>query len=91
MLNIKAFYKLTEGKDIASFFFSQESPHLLMTIALIEQRIVLERIAELLQGQHMQYEDFELQLDRIALALEERNNAFKGILDERQGPAGNPG
>jgi len=87
MLNIKELSDILADARTSS----DDARTTLIVIALIEQRIVLERIAELLQGQHMQYEDFELQLDRIALALEERNNAFKGILDERQGPAGNPG
>ncbi len=90
MLNIKSFYELIEGKNVESFFFSQESPHLLITIALIEQRIVLERIAELLDAWREDGQELGSQLDRIATALEERNNAFKTVVDERPGAPAEP-
>ena len=87
MLNIKELSDILADARTSS----DDARTTLIVIALVEQRMVLERIAERLDVQYMAFPEIESRLDRIALALEERNNAFKGILDERQGPAGNPG
>ena len=82
----------------------EEAQTTLIVIALVEQRMVLERIAELLElyaekadssdSMLMAASNFaetSAHLDRIAGALEERNNAFKTVVSERPDMAAEPG
>lgn len=85
MLNIKELGDILADKNTPS----EDTRTTLIVIALVEQRIILERIAELLDVIYVDRADIEMELKRIAGALEEHNKAVNGVLNgpHTAGPA----
>jgi len=77
MLNIKELYQEIKDPKIPA----EERLVMLMVIAQVEQRIQLERIAELLDVHHMELSGIESVLNRIADALEARNADIDAIAE----------
>lgn len=66
MLNLDNLYTIIKNNE----FLPENRWDVCHVTALIEQRIVLERIAELLDVARLNWADIGSQLDRIAVALE---------------------
>lgn len=86
MLNIKELGDLFTDKNAPP----EDTRTILIVIALVEQRIVLERIAELLDVARLNWGDIGSQLDRIAGALDDNEeiDAFNKPITEQAANAG---
>ena len=78
MLNIKELSGLLADQNAPA----EDTRTTLIVIALVEQRLVLERIAGLLDVGHMDSGDMQGQLGRIADAFEEHNKRLEEILKD---------
>lgn len=86
MLNIEALYEMIQGDA----FLPEEKWKVYLVTALVEQRIILGRIAELLDVHHMGLSEIESDLNRIVEVFKDHNimvaakfdAAMKVIIDE---------